>query len=67
MTWNFLSGNFTYKALDEMVQVMYISKNKTDINSILSPIMNNFDYFEEKVKEIPKDANKEQVKVIEYC
>ena len=50
-----------------MVQVMYISKNKTDINSILSPIMNNFDYFEEKVKEIPKDANKEQVKVIEYC
>ena len=49
---------FTYKTPDEMVQALYNSNSKTENNTILSPIMNNFDYFAKKTEEMLKDANK---------
>ena len=49
---------FTYKTPDEMVQALCNSNSKTENNTILSPIMNNFDYFAKKTEEMLKDANK---------
>ena len=49
---------FTYKTPDEMVQALYNSNSKTENNTILSPIMNNFDYFAKKTEEMLKGANK---------
>ena len=49
---------FTYKTPDEMVQGLCNSNSKTENNTILSPIMNNFDYFAKKTEQMLKDTNK---------
>ena len=49
---------FTYKTPDEMVQGLCNSNSKTENNTILSPIMNNFDYFAKKTEKMLKDTNK---------
>ena len=43
---------------------MYNSKTNNENISILSPIMDNFDYSAKKSDEIPRDINKEQVKIL---
>ena len=52
----------TSKTPDEMVQALYNSKSKIESNSILSPIINKFDYFAKKTDQMPKDVYKEQFK-----
>ena len=55
---------FKYKAPDEMLQVLQNSKGKNENISILNPIMDKFNYFAKKIKEMPNNTNKEQVKIL---
>ena len=55
------SKYFTYKKLDQMVQALYDSKRNGENDSIVSSAMNNFKHLENKVKEMPKFASKEQI------
>ena len=55
---------FTYETPDEMVQALYNSKSKIENNSILSPIINKFDYFSKKTDKMTKDVYKDQVKIL---
>ena len=52
------------KTPDEMVQDLYNSKSKIENNSILSPIINKFDYFSKKTDKMTKDVYKDQVKIL---
>ena len=44
-----------------MVQALYDSKRNGENDSIVSSAMNNFKHLENKVKEMPKFASKEQI------
>ena len=55
---------FTYETSDEMVQALYNSKSKIENNSILSPIINKFDYFAKKTDKMTKDVYIDQVKIL---
>ena len=55
---------FTYETSDEMVQALYNSKSKIENNSILSPIINKYDYFAKKTDKMTKDVYKDQVKIL---
>ena len=55
---------FTYETSDEMVQALYNSRSKIENNSILSPIINKFDYFAKKTDKMTKDVYKDQVKIL---
>ena len=55
---------FTYETSDEMVQALYNSRSKIENNSILSPIINKFDYFAKKTDKMTKDLYKDQVKIL---
>ena len=55
---------FTYETSDEMVQALYNSKSKIENNSILSPIINKFDYFAKKTDQMTRDVYKDQVKIL---
>ena len=46
----------TSKTPAEMVWALYNSKSKIENYSILSPIINKFDYFPKKTDEMPKDG-----------
>ena len=43
---------------------MYNSRSKIENNSILSPIINKFDYFAKKTDKMTKDVYKDQVKIL---
>ena len=43
---------------------MYNSKSKIENNSILSPIINRFDYFTKKTGQMTKNVYKDQVKIL---
>ena len=55
---------FTYETSDEMVQALYNSRIKIENNSILSPIINKFDYFAKKTDKMTKDVYIDQVKIL---
>ena len=55
---------FTYETSDEMVQALYNSRSKIENNSILSPIINKFDYFAKKTDKMTKDVYIDQVKIL---
>ena len=58
------SKYFSYGRPDRMIEVLYASKSRADNNSVIRWINDSFDYFANKVKEMPKDARTEQVKIL---
>ena len=58
------SKYFLYGRPNRMAQVLYILKSKADNKNKVSSIDASFKYFVDKVKETPKGARTEQVKIL---